>query len=137
MAHAYAYSDTHVPSAQRWNDGDVTQPVGDWEQQRRLLDQLASARSGKHGAFIVLRELWKWFAVGLPRRLWPRTLVVAAFVFGLIGLVVGGVLEVLGAPGSLVGYSAGIGAVAGIAIALAAFSHGVWLRRRMRRAVTY
>jgi hypothetical protein len=106
-----------------------------WEDQRKLLDQLAKARSGKHGAFIVFREAWRWFVVNLPNRLWPRTIVITTFVFGILGLIVGGVLKVLGAPGSLTAYGAGIGAVIGLAIALVAFTHGAWKRRRLRRSL--
>jgi hypothetical protein len=110
--------------------------VGDpWEDQRKMLDQLARARSGKHGAFIVLREAWRWFVVNLPSRLWPRTIVITTFVFGIFGLIVGGVLKVLGAPGSLTAYGAGIGAVVGLAIGLVAFADGAWRRRRLRRSL--
>jgi hypothetical protein len=114
--------------------GDGWPPGDPWQDQRRLLEQLANARSGKHGAFIVFREAWRWFVVNLPNRLWPRTIVITTFVFAIIGLIVGGVLKVLGAPGSLTAYGAGIGAVAGLAIALAAFAHGAWKRGRLRRS---
>jgi hypothetical protein len=113
----------------------VTRPGDQWGEHRRLIDELSRARSGKHGAFIVLRELWRWLAVNLPRRMWPRVLVIAAFVFGLAGLLVGWILKVLGGPSSLTGYGAGIGAVTGIAIAIVAFIHGAWLRRRVRRSL--
>jgi hypothetical protein len=66
--------------------------------------------------------------------MWPRVLVIAAFVFGLAGLLVGRILKVLGGPGSLAAYGAGIGAVIGIAIAVAAVIHGAWLRRSLRRS---
>lgn len=110
--------------------------LGDpWEGQRKLIDQLAAARSGKHGAFIVFREAWRWFVVNLPNRLWPRTIVITTFVFGILGLVVGGVLKVLGAPGSLTAYGAGIGAAVGLLVALVGFADGARRRSRLRRSL--
>jgi hypothetical protein len=112
----------------------VTYGGDPWSDQRKLLDQLANARSGKHGASIVAGAMWRWVAVNLPRRLWPRVIVISVLVFGVLGLLLGAVLKTLGAPGSPSAYGASIGAVVGIAVALVAFTHGAWLRHRARRS---